>query len=156
MCLYRPGPRVKAETQTPEQGSFCEKAVLLRREKAVCFCHREKMVCLPPREGGLCAPRGGLFTQRKAARAPRQGGRVALRQGGLVALREGGLFLPSREDGMFRAARRRSVAPREGGLFCRREKVAPREGPSWPLDGVDASGVSTGWCWTPPMPHDRL
>ena len=28
--------------------------------------------------------------------------------------------------------------------------------PSWPLDGVDASGVSTGWCWTPPMPHDRL
>jgi len=87
------------------------------------------MVCLPLREGGLCAPRGGLFTQRKAACAPRQGGLVAPREGGLVALRKGGLFFAvARRRHVSRAARRRSVAPREGGLFCRREKVAPREG----------------------------
>ena len=111
-----------------EQGSFCEKAVLLRREKAVCsatarrwsVCRCEKAVCV--HRGAVC-----LRSERRPVRRDKA---VWWRHEKAVWLRcEKAVFsLPSREDGMFRAARRRSVAPREGGLFCRREKVAPREG----------------------------
>ena len=106
-----------------EQGSFCEKAVLLRREKAVCFatarrwsvCRCEKAVCV--HRGAVC-----LRSERRPVR----------RDKAVWWRHEKAVWLPAtRRSFLCRREKTACFAPREGGLLRREKAVCSAAARRW-------------------------